>query len=82
MDYIKSFFSKDTKRGRAVRTTLQALIAVFSFVLGLLAIPGLADTLQSAGIGLQATTLAVWVGVISYLYNVTESLLNWLAGND
>jgi len=81
MDYIKSLFSKNTKRGRAVRTTLQALIAIFSFALGLLMIPGLADGLQSAGIGIQATTLAVWVGVVSYIYNALEGLLNWL-GNE
>lgn len=78
MDLLKSFFSKDTKRGRAIRTGLQALIAVFTFVLGLLAIPGLADALQSAGIGVQASTLAAWTGVVSYLYNSLEQLLNWL----
>lgn len=78
MDTIKSFFSKDTKRGRAVRTALQALIAILSFVLGMLALPGLADTLQSAGIAVQASTLAAWTGIVSYVYNALESLFIWL----
>jgi len=78
MDYIKSFFSKDTKRGRAVRTALQTLIAIFSFILGLLLLPGLADGLQALGIGVQATALAAWAGIISYIYNAIEGLLAWL----
>jgi hypothetical protein len=78
MDYIKSFFSKNTRRGRAVRTALQVLIAIFSFVVGLLLLPGLADGLQALGIGAQAAALATWAGIISYIWNALEGLLAWL----
>lgn len=81
MDTLKSFFSKNTKRGRAVRTAIQSVLAIFTFVIFMLAMPGLAEALQEGGIGVQAGTLAAWHGVVSYLYNALESLLEWL-GNE
>ena len=78
MDYIKSFFSKDTKRGRAVRTGIQVFVAMLGFAAGLLAIPGIGDFLYQQGILAQAGSVAILAAIVSYIYNALEGLLNWL----
>lgn len=82
MDTIKSFFSSKTKRGRVVRTTLQAFLGVLSFMLGLLTIPGMNDLLQHLGLIETAGALGVWVGVVSYLYNTLETIFKQLYGTE
>jgi len=79
MDLLKSFFSANTKRGRAVRTALQAFVALLSFIFGILTIPGLSDTLAQNNL-VAVSTFAVWTGVISYLYNAAEAALRFLSG--
>ena len=73
---MAGLFSPYTKRGRALRTFLQALLAILSFSLGLITIPGFGELLVSLGVEVSATALAAWIGVISYLYNQLESTLN------
>ena len=80
MELLKSFFSKDTERGRAVRTGIQAALAVLSFLYGFITIPGLGDFLASSGI-VTAGTFVTWVGVVSYLYNKLEQFFDWLGGD-
>lgn len=73
MDSIKWLFNKNTRHGRGLRTALQALLGVITFVAGILALPGLGDVLAQNNV----TTLAsfgVWVGFISYAQNFLEDL--------
>lgn len=78
MSDLKSFFSSKTRHGRAVRTFLQTLFGVLTFVVGLLTLPGFEQALAEGGVVLQAGTLAAWVGIISYLQNALEGLLEYL----
>ena len=75
---IKSFFSPKTRRGRAIRTFFQALLGILTFVAGFLMIPGFNDVLASGGVVLQASAIAGWIGVISYLQNAFEAFLKYL----
>lgn len=78
MDKIKSFFSPTTRHGRAIRTALQAFIGFSSFLIGVLSIPGLEQGLIQAGVAVQVGSIALWIGVVSYLWNALEALYKWL----
>lgn len=74
MKSIKWLLDKNTRHGRGIRTALQAFLGVLTFIVGLLAVPGLADVLTANNV-VTVSTLAAWVGVISYLQNFLEDLL-------
>lgn len=75
---LKSFFVPTTRRGRAIRTALQTMFAILTFTVGLLTLPGFEEVLASGGLILQAGTLAAWAGVISYLQNALEALMQYI----
>jgi hypothetical protein len=74
---IKTFFSHLTVRGRTVRTWLQAMAAILTFVYGLLSIPGVEHYLVANNI-IAMGTLATVIAVVCYLYNRIEQLIKWL----
>lgn len=59
---------------RSFRTALQALVALLTFIAGLIAIPGLADLLILNDLT-TAASFATWVGILSYLQNALEDFL-------
>jgi len=73
MDSIKWLFNKNTRHGRGLRTTLQALLGLVTFVAGVLTIPGLGDILAQNNVT-TAASFGVWVGFISYAQNFLEDL--------
>lgn len=75
MNFVRGLISPTTRRGRAIRTFLQGLLGLLTFSLGLISIPGFADALSGVGLEVQVTTMAAWIGIISYLQNALESLL-------
>lgn len=77
MDTIKWLFDKNTRHGRGLRTALQALFGILTFLVGLVAIPGLGALLADNNI-VTVTTFATWVGVISYLQNWLEDAIKEL----
>ena len=76
---IKSFFSPTTRRGRAIRTGLQVLVGVITFVAGILTIPGVQQLLIDAGWIAQAASLATWVAIIAYIQNALEAFIRYLS---
>ena len=77
METIKWLFDKNTRHGRGLRTALQALFGILTFLVGLVAIPGLGALLADNNI-VTVTTFATWVGVISYLQNWLEDAIKEL----
>jgi len=77
METIKWLFDKNTRHGRGLRTALQALFGVLTFITGLVAIPGLGALLADNNI-VTVTTFATWVGVISYVQNWLEDAIKEL----
>ena len=82
MNQIKLLFSRTTRRGRALRTVLQAIVGITSMLLGFVAIPGFYDWITTLDMPVQVATMSMWVGVISYLQNLIEDFLKWLDGGD
>lgn len=78
MEYLRSLVSTKTRRGRAIRTALQGMVALLSFMLGLLTIPGFGDYLSNVGFEAQVASFGVWIGIISYLQNATEAVIKHL----
>lgn len=78
MENIKKLFSPTTKYGRAFRTFLQGFLAILTFAIGFLSIPGLEQFLIDQGVVAQAGTLGLWIGVVSYLWNLIEGFFKWL----
>lgn len=74
MQSLKWLFNKETRHGRGLRTGLQALVALLTFIAGLVAIPGLADVLIQNDLT-TAASFATWAGLIAYLQNTLEDLL-------
>jgi len=68
---IRQLFDKDTRRGRAMRTILQALIALTSAAGALLAMPAFAEFVTQNEY-LTISALATWIGVVTYLQNWLE----------
>lgn len=77
METIKWLFDKNTRHGRGLRTALQALFGILTFLVGLVAIPGLGALLADNNI-VTVTTFATWVGVISYVQNWLEDAIKEL----
>jgi len=73
MELIKKIFDKNTTRGRAIRTALQGLVALVTFIYGLIIIPGVADVLAANNIATIAS-FTTWVGIITYVQNKLEDL--------
>lgn len=71
---LRRLLDKNTRLGRGIRTALQAFLGVLTFAVGLLTVPGLADVLTANNV-VTVSTLAAWVGVISYLQNFLEDML-------
>lgn len=78
MEQIKKLFSKTTRRGRAIRTAIQALIGVTSFVLAIAGIPNVDQLFGQLGFEIQLPILAAWTGVVCYIQNALEDFLGWL----
>ena len=74
MNSLKWLVNKNTRHGRGIRTALQAFLGVLTFVVGLISVPGLADVLTANNV-VTVSSLAAWVGVISYLQNFLEDML-------
>ena len=77
MNQLKALFSPTTRRGRAVRTALQGIVALSTFLVGILTIPGLQELLDTSGT-VSIATFGVWIGVVSYIQNAAESLIKYL----
>lgn len=73
MNLLSNLFDKNTRRGRAMRTALQVLVSMLSFLGALFALPEFADLVTSEGY-VTVGTLAAWTGVIAYLQNLLEDL--------
>lgn len=74
MNGIKWIFNKETRHGRGIRTGLQFVYALLTFVAGLIIIPGVSELLLENQL-VTAASFATLVGVISYLQNLLEDLL-------
>lgn len=77
MDSIKWLLDKNTRHGRGIRTALQGAFAILTFLAGLLALPGLGELLAANEL-MTVGTFGVWVGVVSYLHNALEDLIERL----
>ena len=77
MEQIKLLLSPTTRRGRAVRTALQGIVALSTFLVGILTIPGLQELLDTSGT-VSIATFGVWIGVVSYIQNAAEALIRYL----
>lgn len=72
-----NIFDKNTSHGRALRTGLQAIVGLVSFIFGILTIPGLSNILADNNI-LSITAFGTWLGIITYIQNALEDILeNW-----
>ena len=80
MEYLKKLFDKNTNHGRAMRSVLQGIVALVTFMIGFLAIPGIGEYLATNEI-MTFATFGMWLGVITYIHNTLETLLKWL-GNE
>lgn len=78
--HIKGLVSPTTRRGRAIRTALQAFISIGTFLYGLLTIPGLEQFLYDQGAISTLGAFSVWTGVVAYIQNAAESLFKYLWG--
>lgn len=77
MNNIKQVFDKNTSHGRAIRTALQAFIAIITFVSGLMAIPGFGGFLADNNV-MTLATFGIWIGIVSYIQNALENFSLWL----
>lgn len=71
---FKNIIDKNSPTGKGVRTTVQAFVGVTTWLLGLLAVPGVAEYLADNEL-FTITSLAVWIGVMTYLQNTAERVL-------
>lgn len=72
-------FDKTKPFIKALRTFLQSVLGILTFVLGLLAIPGVADYL-SENPALANISLATVIAVFTYLQNAIEDFVKNLKG--
>lgn len=73
----KVMFDKSKPFIKALRTFLQAVVGITTFILGLLAIPGVADYLSNNP-ALANISLATIIAVFTYLQNAIEDFIKTL----
>lgn len=86
LDFFKPWFSKNTPRGRAVRTFIQ-VFAGFNLLLGaIVALPQFKEFMEMIGLGGQVAAMSLFIASLSRLQSFIEEnykkITIWLFGDD